>query len=214
MDDRQHRLSNVSGQNVSRETLAKLEILVAELGRWHCVKNLVGPSALAEVWERHVGDSLQLLCLAPDAKRWLDLGSGAGFPGLVLAIALAETGGARVHLIESDARKCAFLREVARLTGAPAIVHHSRIEDVIATFSGMEVVTARALAPLQRLFEWTQTLLRTGTVGLFLKGRNVEAELTEAGKSWRFDVDLIPSRTDSEARIVRVRSLSRKPEHA
>jgi 16S rRNA (guanine527-N7)-methyltransferase len=192
---------------VSRETSAKLDLLVAELLRWQRIKNLVGPATLAEVWTRHIADSLQLVDLAPGAKRWVDLGSGAGFPGLVIAIAGAERG-VEVHLVESNARKCAFLRHVARLSGAPATVHEARIEDVIASFRGQaEVVSARALAPLGTLLAWTEPLLTTGTIGLFPKGRDVSAELTLAAKSWRFDTEMVPSRTDSEARILRITHL-------
>lgn len=196
--------------DVSRETAAKLDLLVAELGRWQRVKNLVGAATLGEVWTRHIADSLQLATLEPAAEHWLDLGSGAGFPGLVIAIALAERGG-HVDLVESNSRKCAFLRHVVRLTAAPATIHETRLETVVEDFAGkVEVLTARALAPLAELVGWTQALLKTGTVGLFPKGREVQAELTEAAESWRLDIDLIPSRTDSHARIVRVRSLQER----
>jgi 16S rRNA (guanine527-N7)-methyltransferase len=202
------RSAVLAAYDVSRETSAKLDLFVAELERWQTVKNLVGPGTLGEVWQRHVADSLQLSALEPRALRWLDLGSGAGFPGLVIAIALAGRPGAEVHLVESNARKCAFLRHVARLTAAPAVVHQARLETAVEGFVGkVEVVTARALAPLVELVGWTQALLKTGTVGLFPKGREVQSELTEAAKSWRLEADLIPSRTDSQARIVRIRSL-------
>jgi 16S rRNA (guanine527-N7)-methyltransferase len=205
------RAAVLSEQNVSRETSGRLDLLVAELARWQQIKNLVGPKTLAEVWTRHIGDSLQLLAIEPQALRWADLGSGAGFPGLVLAIALAERAGAQVHLVESNARKCAFLRHAARLTGAPAMIHQARIEAVVSGLAGtIEVVTARALAPLAQLVAWTEPLLKTGTVGLFPKGRTAQSELTEAGKSWRLDAELIPSRTDSEARIVRITSLQER----
>jgi 16S rRNA (guanine527-N7)-methyltransferase len=198
----------LTAYDVSRETSARLDLLVAELGRWQRIKNLVGPGTLPAVWTRHIGDSLQLLAIAPAARRWLDLGSGAGFPGLVLAIALADTGGS-VDLVESNARKCAFLRHAARATGAAATIHEGRIEALAPGFVGQaEIVTARALAPLAQLVAWTEPLLKTGTIGLFPKGREVQSELTEAAKSWRLDADLIPSRTDSEAGIVRIRSLT------
>jgi len=197
---------------VSRETLERLDLLVAELRRWQRVKNLVGPATLDRVWTRHVADSLQLLDCAPDARLWLDLGSGAGFPGLVLALAAPErTPGAVVHLIESNSRKCAFLRHAARLTGAGAVVHEGRIEDEVARLSGVDIVTARAVAPLTQLLAWLQPALKTGAIGLFPKGREVEAELTVAAKSWTYGADLLPSRTDSDGRIVRVRSLRERP---
>ncbi|MRI55160.1 16S rRNA (guanine(527)-N(7))-methyltransferase RsmG [Methylobacterium sp. DB1607] len=195
--------------NVSRETAEALDLYVAQLTRWQTVKNLVGPATLAEVWQRHVADALQLLTLAPEAKRWLDLGSGAGIPGLILAIAGRGKTDFHVSLVESNARKCAFLSETARLTGAPVTVHNARIEAVIGTLSGVEIVCARALAPLSQLLAWTEPLLTSGTTGLFPKGRDAAAELTEAEDAWTFTRDLIPSRTDSQARIVRVTSLSR-----
>jgi 16S rRNA (guanine527-N7)-methyltransferase len=192
---------------VSRETAARLDLLGRELRRWQAVKNLVGPGTLDHIWTRHIADSLQLLALAPEAAKWVDLGSGAGFPGLVLGIAALERSGLSIDLVESNGRKCAFLRHIARLTGAPVSVHTARVEAVIDRFAGADTVTARALAPLSQLLAWAEPLLTTGSMGLFPKGREVEAELTEAAKSWRFDAELIPSRTDSEGRIVRIQSL-------
>jgi 16S rRNA (guanine527-N7)-methyltransferase len=191
--------------HVSRETGDKLALLAAELRRWQAIKNLVSPATLDEVWSRHIADSLQLADVAAEARTWLDLGSGAGFPGLVIALAIAVRPGAQVHLVESNGRKCAFLRHAARATGAPVKVHEARIEAVAAGFAGkVDVVTARALAPLPQLLAWSQELLKSGAVGVFPKGRDARAELTEAEKSWRFNAELLPSRTDSEARIVRV----------
>jgi 16S rRNA (guanine527-N7)-methyltransferase len=193
--------------DVSRETQEKLELLERELRRWQAIKNLVGPATLDHIWDRHIVDSLQLLELAPEAKTWVDLGSGAGFPGLVLAIAGQERG-LKVHLVESNSRKCAFLRQIARLTGASATVHEARLETVIPGFVGKaDVVSARALASLTQLLEWTEPMLKTGTIGLFPKGRDVESELTEARKRWTFEADILPSRTDSEARILRITSI-------
>ena len=193
--------------DVSRETKEKLELLERELRRWQAIKNLVGPATLDRIWDRHIVDSLQLLDLAPEARTWLDLGSGAGFPGLVLAIAGAERG-LRVHLVESNSRKCAFLRHVVRLAGAPATIHEARLEAVIPGFVGRaEVVSARALAALPLLLEWTEPLLKAGTIGLFPKGRDAEIELTAARKRWTFAADILPSRTDSEARILRITSI-------
>jgi 16S rRNA (guanine527-N7)-methyltransferase len=196
---------------VSRETRGKLETLVTELRRWQPAKNLVGPGTLDSIWTRHIADSLQLVDLAPaDASRWVDLGSGAGFPGLVVAIALADRPGFRMDLVESNARKCAFLRHVARLTGAPVRVHDKRIEDVVQSFAGeADIVSARALAPLETLLGWCETLLKTGAVALFPKGAGVESELTPVLKSRTVDIEQIPSRTDSRARILRIRWLSR-----
>lgn len=187
---------------VSRETGQRLDALVAELRRWQKAKNLVSSATLHEVWTRHVADSLQLLDHAPQARRWLDLGSGGGFPGLVLGIGLAELGG-HIDLVESNARKCAFLRHAARLTGAPVTVHNARIEDVVDRFAGkVEAVTARALAPLPLLLDWCKELLRTGTTGVFPKGQHLEAELTAAAKYWKIQATTFPSVTDSAAAIL------------
>ena len=207
MEEAEDRADALALTPVSRETGERLGVLVTELRRWQAIKNLVGPGTLDAVWMRHIADSLQLLDLAPEARGWVDFGSGAGFPGLVLGIAALEREGMRVDLVESNGRKCAFLRHVARLTGAPVTVHHARLEDVIGRFAGADVVTARALAPLPGLLAWTAPLLTTGSIGLFPKGREVEGELTEAAKSWRFGAELVPSRTDSDARIVRIHSL-------
>jgi len=197
----------LAGFDVSRETSAKLGVLAAELQRWQAVKNLVGPATLTDVWTRHIADSLQLLEHAGTARTWLDLGSGAGFPGLVVAIG-GEGRGMTVDLVESNARKCAFLRHVVRLTGAAAGVHQTRLETVIPSFVGkVDVVSARALAPLRDLLAWTEPLLTTGTTGLFPKGRDAAVELTEAEKLWRFDVAILPSRTAPEARILRIAHL-------
>jgi 16S rRNA (guanine527-N7)-methyltransferase len=199
--------ASAASLDVSRETKEKLELLEHELRRWQAIKNLVGPATLGQIWDRHIIDSLQLLDLAPEARTWLDLGSGAGFPGLVLAIAGAERG-LTVHLVESNSRKCAFLRHIARLAGVSAKVHESRLETVIPGFIGQaEVVSARALAALPLLLEWTEPLLKAGTIGLFPKGRDAEIELTEARKRWTFAADILPSRTDSEARILRITSI-------
>ena len=193
--------------DVSRETKEKLELMERELRRWQAIKNLVGPATLDQIWDRHIVDSLQLLDLAPDAQTWLDLGSGAGFPGLVLAIAGAERG-LKVHLVESNSRKCAFLRHVTRLAGVSATIHEARLETVIPGFTGKaDVVSARALAVLPLLLEWTEPLLKVGTIGVFPKGRDAEIELTEARKRWTFTADILPSRTDSEARILRITSI-------
>lgn len=195
---------------VSRETVARLESLVEALLLWQPRTNLVASSTLDQVWTRHVADSLQLIALAPGATVFADLGSGAGFPGLVIACALAERPGAQMHLVESNGKKAAFLREAIRITGAPATVHAQRIEDFAKGFAGrLDAVTARALAPLPQLLELAAPLLKTGVLGLFPKGQDVEAELTAASKSWSIRYDLAPSKTDAAARIVIVKSLSR-----
>jgi 16S rRNA (guanine527-N7)-methyltransferase len=194
---------------VSRETLQRLDAFVELLLRWQRTLNLVAPSTLPRLWTRHIADSLQLIDLAPGARTWIDLGSGGGFPGLAVGCALAEVDGASVHLVESNSRKTAFLREACRVTGAPAQVHAERIEQFFNRFhSPAEVVTARALAPLNSLLNRCFPPLSRGAVGLFPKGRNVDRELGEARRSWNINLNLVPSRTDPTGRIVVVRGLA------
>jgi 16S rRNA (guanine527-N7)-methyltransferase len=196
---------------VSRETASRLDRLVALLLQWQGKTNLIAPSTIPELWTRHVADSLQLLALAPDARIWLDLGSGAGFPGLVLACALADRPGSMVHLVESNAKKAAFLREAIRLTAAPAIVEPVRIEDFAQNQAlKPDVVTARALAPLDRLLELAYPWIERGAQGLFPKGQDVEVELTRASKYWTIAASLVASKTSLDSRIVVVRSLERR----
>ena len=190
---------------VSRETRDALEVYVRELRRWQVVKNLVGPRTLDDVWTRHVADSLQLAPLGPGGV-WADLGSGAGLPGLVIAIARPGT---LVHLIESDRRKCAFLRQAARLCGASVRIWDERIETAAAKLDPVpDIVTARALATLDKLLELSEPLLRNGAIGLFPKGRDHRSELTHAAECWKFSADLIPSRTDPEGSILRIRDFA------
>jgi 16S rRNA (guanine527-N7)-methyltransferase len=193
---------------VSRETAASLDNFLAALLKWQRRINLVAPSTVAKSWTRHVADSLQLMAHAPDARVWVDLGSGAGFPGLAIACALTGTPGAAVHLVDSNAKRAAFLREAARITGAPAIVHAQRITEFVASFVGKpDAVTARALAPLADLLAVAHPLLKRGAIGVFPKGQDVDAELTEAAKCWNIQARLEPSRTDPSGRIVIVESL-------
>ena len=188
---------------VSRETEARLDRFVELLLQWQAKTNLVAPSTLPNLWTRHISDSLQLLALAPSAKIWVDLGSGGGFPGVVLASALAETSGAMVHLIERNARKAAFLREALRVTHSPGTVHLADIGDTVDRITGpVDCVTARAVAPLHQLIGFTEPLVREGAKALFLKGQDVEAELTEATKYWNVTPQLHPSRTGGHGWIV------------
>jgi 16S rRNA (guanine527-N7)-methyltransferase len=196
---------------VSRETVARLDRFVAGLIAWQRRINLIARSTESNLWTRHIADSLQLLPLAPQARIWVDLGSGGGFPGLVIACALAEVAGARVHLVESNAKKAAFLREAVRATDAPATVHAVRMEDFVENPPRpIDIVTARALAPLTQLLAATYPLLKKGSLGLFPKGQDVASELTEAAKYWKVQASLATSRTDPKARIVVVRGLERK----
>lgn len=193
---------------VSRETIERLETYVALLERWQPAINLVSSASLADVWRRHILDSLQLLALGPaDAQAWLDLGSGAGLPGLVLAIALIDKPGARVRLVEADQRKAAFLAEAIRATGAPADVIADRAERLDP--APADVITARGLAPLPGLLALAHRFWAPQTRGLFLKGRMVERELVSARLDWQFDYDRVASRSDSAGAILVVRGLRR-----
>ena len=196
---------------VSRETGERLERFVGLLKKWQAADNLVAAGTLPLVWHRHVADSAQLVTLFPDARRWLDLGSGAGFPGLVTAILLAGMPGAHVDLIESNARKCAFLRQVIRETEAPATVHQDRIETLLAGWSApVDRVSARGLARLDRLFSLAEPVLFAGAAGAFHKGQDFEREIEETAKSWKFDLVSYPSLTDSRGVILDIRRLRRK----
>jgi 16S rRNA (guanine527-N7)-methyltransferase len=194
---------------VSRETASKLDGFVEHLLEVAPHLNLIARSTLPYIWTRHIADSLQLLPLAPDdANCWIDLGSGAGFPGLVIACALVDRPRVTVHLVESTGKKAAFLREVVNLPHLPAMVHPVRIEDFGKNFQPRpDVVTARALAPLDELLMLAQPLLKRGATGLFPKGQDVEGELTKASKCWNIDTELVPSKTNPESRIVVVRRL-------
>jgi 16S rRNA (guanine527-N7)-methyltransferase len=193
---------------VSRETAARLDRFVAVLLRWQEITHLIAPSTVPTLWTRHIADSLQLLDLAPDAKIWVDLGTGGGFPGLVIACALHGAVGRVVHLVEGSTKKAAFLNEAVAATDAPAVVHAVRMEKFVESFVGKaDIVTARAVSPLNLLLGQCQPLLVQGTVGLFPKGQDVEAELTEASRCWKMLADLVPSRTNPKARIVMVRAL-------
>lgn len=196
--------------HVSRETLARLDLYVDLLLNWQKITNLVAPSTLPEIWTRHIADSLQLLDLAPDAKIWLDLGSGGGFPGVVLACALAEIPGAHVHLVERNAKKAAFLREALRIAGGPGTVHLADIGDSVDKFVGrVDCVTARALAPLKVLLDFVAPLVSETCFTLLMKGQDIEAELTEASKYWKLiDSERFPSRTNAAASILKVSRLS------
>ncbi|MEK9969770.1 MAG: 16S rRNA (guanine(527)-N(7))-methyltransferase RsmG [Ferrovibrio sp.] len=195
----------------SDAAIQRLETYAALIAKWQKAINLVAPKTLPELWSRHFLDSAQLLEHAPaGVTRWLDLGSGGGFPGLVIA-ALSD---AHVHLVESDQRKSTFLREAARAMGVTATVHVKRIEAVepaqlhAAMGGAPQVISARALAPLHELIGLALPLAGPETVYLFPKGRNAEDELTEARRYWTLPIaEMLPSRTDGDARILRLRGL-------
>jgi 16S rRNA (guanine527-N7)-methyltransferase len=190
---------------VSRETEEQLDRYVELLLHWQRKINLVSPSTLRELWTRHVADSLQLIPLAPQARIWADLGSGGGFPGLPIALAGEVT---MVHLIESNGKKAAFLREAVRGTGARAVVHQERAEKFGESCTEtVHVVTARAVAPLKTLCNQAFPLLKRGAIGLFPKGQDVDVELTHAAKYWRLDASKVPSKTSPAGSIVVIRNL-------
>lgn len=188
---------------VSREIAERLDGYVELLLRWQKTKQLIGDNSIPTLWTRHIADSLQLLDLAPQAQVWADLGSGAGLPGLVIACALADRPGACIHLIESQSKKAAFLREAARTLKLPAIVHAERIESLLDAWAEpVEVVAARALSPLSQLLAYAQPLLKRGAKGLFPKGQDIAAELTEAARCWYIQYTLVPSKTSPDSVIV------------
>ena len=192
--------------------MARLDRFAALLLDWHGRMNLIAASTVPTLWTRHIADSLQLLAIAPQARKWADLGSGGGFPGLPIACALAEQNSAEVHLIESNKKKAAFLRQAVRVTGAPAVVHAERVADFAQASRGeLDAVTARALAPLPELLSIAYPLLKRGVLGLFPKGQDVEAELTQATKCWTIQASLVPSRTDPKSRVVVIRETKPKP---
>lgn len=200
--------------NVSRETRLALEIYETLLIKWQKSINLVGPSTLDQFWWRHAADSAQLLALAPKhATQWLDIGAGGGFPGLVVAmiwLGQADQEERKVHLVESDQRKCAFMRTVIRETGCPALVHECRIEAFAPSRDahnemggrGFDVISARALAPLPKLFDLAVPFYEIHTKGLFLKGKGWEEELTQARQLWKVECDIVTSHTDAAARVL------------
>ena len=204
------RILDAAGfQNLCAATpaqMADIETLIERLTAANAVMNLVGPDSLPDVWNRHIFDSAQLIDLVPDAATWADLGAGAGFPGLVLAILLKDRADGHVWLVDSLGKRCRFLQEVVEALSLRATVVNGRAEEQRIK---VDVVTARALAPMDRLLGYAQPYLQRGAQGLFLKGEKAEAELIEARKVWQFDSDLSVSRSDPRGRIVSVRSLRR-----
>lgn len=196
---------------VSRETQGRLDAYAGLLLQWQAVTNLVAPSTLPTLWTRHIADSLQLLDLAPSARTFADLGSGGGFPGVVLACALADRPDARIDLVERNTKKAAFLREALRITGGAGEVHHRDIVDYVDSRTApVDCVTARALAPLHQLLGFAEPLVRNGARALFLKGQDIESELTEATKYWTFKSILHPSRLGGDGCVVEVTEIVRR----
>ena len=198
--------SFAAASGASPAQVADLTRFLEMLTAGNAVMNLVGPATIPDFWNRHAWDSAQLLEIAPDAPIWADLGAGAGFPGLVLAILGKGRPGFHVHLVESMAKRCRFLSEVVAELQLPATVHNDRAENLVLP---VDIVTARACAPLHRLLGYARPYLKSGATGLFLKGQDVVAELEEATRYWDFDADVVPSLSDERGRIVRVGRLGR-----
>ncbi|OPH84680.1 16S rRNA (guanine(527)-N(7))-methyltransferase RsmG [Nitrobacter vulgaris] len=196
---------------ISRQIEARLDAYVDLLVQWQTKTNLVASSTMPQLWTRHIADSLQLLTLAPNAKRWADFGSGGGFPGVVLACALAGVEDARVDLIERNAKKAAFLREAVRVTASPGVIHLMDIGDYVDRVEDrIDCVTARALAPLQVLLGFAEPFVTKGATALFLKGQDVEAELTEATKYWNIKPRIHSSCTGGQGWIVELDHIERR----
>ena len=198
------RFARLSGATPAQ--MADMERFRVMLVERNEVMNLVGPASLPDFWSRHAWDSAQLLKLAPEARSWADLGAGAGLPGIVLAIFGKGVVGFHVDLVESMTKRCKFLVDVVEALELPATVHNARAENLDLT---VEIVTARACAPLHRLLRYAQPYLQSGAVGLFLKGQDVVADMSEAARYWEYEADVVPSKSDSRGRIVRVRRLGR-----
>jgi 16S rRNA (guanine527-N7)-methyltransferase len=206
-DDRQAALRLVP---VSRETEDRLAAFVALLDRWRGKTNLVADSTFPSVWTRHIADSAQLIALAPEAEHWVDMGSGAGFPGLIIAIQLADAPGALVHCIESDQRKCAFLREAARITGAKATIHPERVEAIDPSGLGpVDAVTARAFAPLPLTLKLARPWIERGATAVFPRGESARDQLAALPETlpeaWAYAIEALPSVVNPEAAILRIR---------
>ena len=193
--------------NVSRETLEKFDAYAALLADWQTRMNLVGPSTLGTIWQRHFTDSAQILVLAGNGRSWLDIGAGAGFPGLVIALLDSE---ARLTLVESITKKCRFLDEVVRTLELQdrVAIENRRIESLPRT--KFDVITARALAALDQLFDWGLPYAGSGTRWVLPKGARVDTELSIASERFAFDYTLVPSRTDAAARIVVASGVKRR----
>ena len=194
----------IKRQIVSRETQARLDQLKLIFFKWQKRINLVSASTLDDFEKRHVIDSAQILDIAPDANRIVDMGSGGGFPGLVLAIMLAEKQNAHVDLIESNQKKASFLRSALRECGGVGIVHAERIEKVTATLLTPDIITARALAPLDVLLDYSLPLLAENVSCLFHKGRDYEEEIVKARGRFQFDLLVYPSRIDPDSVILKI----------
>lgn len=203
------QLEAVAG-HVSRETCILLDRFMDSFRQWNARINLVAPGTVDSLWERHVLDSAQIIGLAGDARRFADIGSGGGFPGLILAILVSDRPSAHVDLVESNRKKAAFLTTMVATLGLPATVHPVRIDDATRRIAAPDILTARALAPLADLMELGEPWLAEGTVALFHKGRDYAREISECHDSWEFDLVNHPSKTGDGGVILEIRNLKRK----
>lgn len=195
--------------NVSRETIEKLSIYEDLLIRWQRKTNLVAPSTIKEYWTRHIADSIQCLRVKPDTKIWTDLGSGGGFPGMVIAAELNNIEGTHISLVESNTKKCAFLRAVAREIDVQVDINNMRIEEFVTSDNAPEVVTARALTNLSSLLAYCEPWISENTIGLFHKGRDYQKELEECHDKWRFDLIEHRSKIADDSVILEISNLVR-----
>lgn len=207
--DKYQGLIDIAG-SVSRETFESLEAFEAMFRTWAKRINLVANSTLDDLWNRHILDSAQLAPLAPNALRWLDLGSGGGFPGLVLAFLLKERPGGQIDLIESNRKKAGFLQAAIGQFSLPASVHARRIDEEIKGLGQPEVVTARALAPLSELLGLTFPWLSKGATGLLHKGRDYGREIQESSLLWQYDLVEHRSKVDADSVILEIANLKRR----
>ncbi len=196
--------------DVSRETFLRLLAFEALFLKWSKAFNLAAPSTLNELWERHILDSAQLAAIRKPQGVWLDIGSGGGLPGVIMAIFMADTTDGHVHLVESNGKKAAFLRTALNETGAKGTIHNIRIEDAPKAINRADVMTARALAALPKLFDLSRHWLASGATGLFHKGREYRSEIKVARDEWQFDLLEHASAIDGESIILEIRSLQRK----
>ena len=211
---------NSSGQvvhkfgDVSRETLERLQIYVDLVLKWQPAQNLIAPSTIPDIWTRHVADSLQTQWSYPEARTWVDIGSGGGFPGVVTAILLADEPDAHVHMIESNQRKGAFLRTALRETGSKGTVHPGRIESVAKEWSHgpVDAVSARALASLDLLLQLSEPFTAEGARAVFHKGQDFQREVNEASARWQFDMVEKTSLIDPMSRMLLLSDISARPE--
>ena len=194
---------------VSRETFQHLQFYVKRLEEWQAKTNLVAPSTLDAIWTRHIADSLQCYALKPEALSWVDIGSGGGLPGMVINAMISDKEGASLAMIESNQKKCSFLRQINRQIGGVAEIYAERIESAAKRIPTPEIVTARALASLQKLFEYSSVWLEDGAVGLFHKGRDFERELAECDGLWSFDLVCHSSKLEEGSVILEISNLKK-----